>query len=1003
MQITDHDFYPRYISGRPGNSQADVSEPVKLRLVNGGSPCAGRLEIHYRGQWGTVYDDLWDRPDAAVVCRELGCGAALSAPGGAHFGEGTGPIVTSDVKCGGTETALRECESSQWIHRSWPHSWDAGVICSDHRTPRLSSGGSPCLGRLEVQYGETWGTVCDLHWDLNDANLVCAQLQCGVAVSVPTGAYFGEGSGPVRTDIFECKGNETSLWHCHRSAVNHHECTHKNDASVICSGNHGPRLIGGENRCSGRVEVLHGTQWGTVCDAYFGLEDASVVCEHLQCGAVMATPGGAHFGEGTGPVWKENYMCRGNESRLWECPVSSWDQFFCSHGNDASINCSDESWTPRLTNGGSRCDGRVEIYYNGSWGKVRDKLWDINDANVVCRQLGCGSAIAAYKSSKYGESEGPVWVNDVQCEGNESQLRNCSSFTLNPFLTDRVGIGVLCSEHVQLRLSDGGSPCAGRVEVYYDGAWGSVCDDSWDLADAGVVCRQLGCGNVLDLAIPASCVQGSGPVWLDELRCSGNESFLWECPSATWGEHDCAHKEDVWVVCSEHKEMRLEKGKHRCEGRVEVFYNGTWGTVCSEKLDRHDAEVICKQLQCGRFVSIDYDTELFGMGSGAIWLDEMECRSHESTLWQCQSDPWGQHNCHHWEDAGVVCSEAGLPEGSHSSRDCVQESGHSPDPLRLVGGNTSCSGRVEILSNDTWGTVCDDSWDMADANVVCRQLGCGPAILATGGAIFSQGNGVIWLDEVKCTGSESFLSDCRSSPPGPHDCNQKEDAGVICSGLDLPPIGFPSTPAGLGNKISSIPVAICITLGVFLICELIALMVVIDRKSPRRGAVTGGRSSPVGLYQAIYEEIENIPPSKDSAQTQGSVSGSINSLNQIEYYTSDLWGDTDAGSENPEGISSSIQGPVPGDYDDVETGTIKTLGGHLFLDRSPDVHLALRSCGIDLSTVAHSSQTRIDPGLTGHSSPHNNDDVHCDAFTTLDLPMGSDCVAQNLISSSSNW
>ncbi|XP_067881326.1 scavenger receptor cysteine-rich type 1 protein M130-like [Heterodontus francisci] len=143
----------------PGNSKADPSETVKLRLVNGGSRCAGRVEIHYRGQWGTVHDNVWDLQDATVVCRELGCGTAVSAPGRAHFGEGSGPIVTYNVKCGGTEAALRDCESYQWGHYSLSHCNDAGVICSDHRYPRLISGDSPCSGRLEIQYGENWGTV----------------------------------------------------------------------------------------------------------------------------------------------------------------------------------------------------------------------------------------------------------------------------------------------------------------------------------------------------------------------------------------------------------------------------------------------------------------------------------------------------------------------------------------------------------------------------------------------------------------------------------------------------------------------------------------------------------------------------------------------------------------------------------------------------------------------------------------------------------------------------
>ncbi|XP_067881382.1 deleted in malignant brain tumors 1 protein-like [Heterodontus francisci] len=308
-------------------------------------------------------------------------------------------------------------------------------------------------------------------------------------------------------------------------------------------------------------------------------------------------------------------------------------------------------------------------------------------------------------------------------------------------------VGVLCSDHVQLRLSGGGSPCTGRVEIYYNRTWGSVCADSWDLADADVVCKQLGCGKALDMSLTASCGPDSGPVWLDELNCSGNESFLWECPSASWDNHDCSHEEDVRIMCSEHKELRLVNGKHRCEGRVEVFYNGTWGTVCSDTFDGPDADVICKQLQCGPLSSIDYYTQSFGEGSGPIWLDGMECISHESLLWQCQTEPWGKHNCEHREDAGVVCSEAKvIKEQPHRSKDCIREHDCkrvlSPDSgqwLRLFGGNTNCSGRVEILCSNIWGTVCDDSWNMADANVVCRELGCGHALLAPGGATFFQG------------------------------------------------------------------------------------------------------------------------------------------------------------------------------------------------------------------------------------------------------------------------
>ena len=105
-------------------------------------------------------------------------------------------------------------------------------------------------------------------------------------------------------------------------------------------------------------------------------------------------------------------------------------------------------------------------------------------------------------------------------------------------------------EHKPLRLSDGGSRCAGRLEIHHNWTWGSVCDDSWDLADADVVCKQLDCGHAMLLPLPASAGPDAQPIWLDEMECSGNESFLWECPHALWGNHDCNHKEDVKIVCS---------------------------------------------------------------------------------------------------------------------------------------------------------------------------------------------------------------------------------------------------------------------------------------------------------------------------------------------------------------------------------------------------------------------------------------------------------------------
>ena len=99
----------------------------------------------------------------------------------------------------------------------------------------------------------------------------------------------------------------------------------------------------------------------------------------------------------------------------------------------------------------------------------------------------------------------------------------------------------------------------------------------------------------------------------------------------------------------------------------------------------------------------------------------------------------------------------------------------------MVGGSSPTEGRVEVFVNDAWGTVCDDLWDINDANVACRQLGFGRAISAPVGARYGSGSGSILLDNLACTGAESSLLSCPHSGVGSHNCGHSEDAGVVCS------------------------------------------------------------------------------------------------------------------------------------------------------------------------------------------------------------------------------
>ncbi|KAK7889713.1 hypothetical protein WMY93_025273 [Mugilogobius chulae] len=220
----------------------------------------------------------------------------------------------------------------------------------------------------------------------------------------------------------------------------------------------------------------------------------------------------------------------------------------------------------------------------------------------------------------------------------------------------------------------GAGPDRGRVEVKYNSVWGTVCDDSFDIMDAKVVCKMLGFQNALSFS---RFLPGSGRIWLDELKCLGTETDIFNCRHAGIGINNCDHSEDIGVVCApasrtadsiilfhpstpptnstfvnsgptgppratralqRNSNVRLVPGPD--SGRVEVkngnLFGSVWGTVCDDNFDIKDATVVCKMLG---FQSASSYFKAPG-GNGRIWLDQLACTGTETDVFNCRHADW---------------------------------------------------------------------------------------------------------------------------------------------------------------------------------------------------------------------------------------------------------------------------------------------------------------------------------------------------------------------------
>eukprot|EP00731_Ephydatia_muelleri_P031717 Em0023g224a len=625
---------------------------------------------------------------------------------------------------------------------------------------RLMGGLSASQGRVEVCINNTYGTVCDDHWDQLDAKVVCSQLNLSsINVVALRKAYFGPGTGPIYLDDLLCSGTESSLLQCNRKVVSIgiNDCAHSEDAGVACGAmcmDGALRLLVGsgtdyylgtahydgsyyskpgmDELLRGRVELCMNGSFGQVCDKQWTNQDASVACRALGLSpyGAVALPGSA-FSDGSLPLLLSSVNCSGSENSLLQCNYSkdltgclrSIDAagVICQATTTAAGNCSDGSL--RLQGGTSALNGRVKLCLNNAWGTICDRGFGTDDAAVICQQLGFANTNAtAFRMAAFGSGSGPIFLDNLGCHGSETSILSCP-YRIQQTCDHSRDVGISCQDIKQCAVNNGG------------------CQQ---------VCTEL---------IPG-------------FQCSCQAGYV----LASNG-FNCTACQNGTVV--------LVNGTSSNTGRVEICYNQTFGTICDDFWNELDAAVVCRQLNLTTTGAVAVPRSYFGAGNGQIFLDNVKCVGTEGSVLQCQHNPIGMHNCYSNEIAGVICGgtcidgQIRLIVGPDALS--FYQSGN-PSALYLDSDLDQLSrGRVEVCLGGQFGTVCSQTWSNKDASVACRSLGYSPygAVAITGGA-FGENSLPFVLGGVNCSGSERGLQDCPRIQASGASCSAYQDAGVVC-------------------------------------------------------------------------------------------------------------------------------------------------------------------------------------------------------------------------------
>ncbi|KAL4451936.1 hypothetical protein ABPG75_007598 [Micractinium tetrahymenae] len=380
----------------------------------------GRVEVLLSGgQYGPVCDRGFGTKEAQVVCRMAGKTGGRAIMGGA-FGNALQPAVLDQLVCAGFENNLTSCN---YVYTPEPRCNSHAAVECEQPPPmavRLRNGKNGNEGRLEVEIGGTWSTVCqDLFTDAAAA-VVCRKLGLNGGRTL-RGVKWGATGLGVGISNVRCLGSEDELSACQFS-TKPTGCTHAKDVGVACK----PPTVSSVSIINGStsgypVVSLDGPIYrsGPICSDGFKNSAARVVCRMAGYadGYVLPTTGDPADVKPMTKVMNHVY-CKGTERDLTRCSYDATTE--CKSKRAVKVKCTAQPIQGiRLVGGALK--GLLQVKVRGQWGGICSVGFGKQEAEVACRQLGHsgGRVIGG------GDSFHQAVIGDVVCAGTEASLNAC--------------------------------------------------------------------------------------------------------------------------------------------------------------------------------------------------------------------------------------------------------------------------------------------------------------------------------------------------------------------------------------------------------------------------------------------------------------------------------------------------------------------------------------------------------------------------------------------------